>query len=297
MNKNPDSGIFWAPGTSPTPRPNHRAPLYPLSTNISRVQSRCSWSECISAIALICEIETWFIAHIWLFWHLVNQAVFSLRCSLFLYCQSMWQGGDGLLKCDPPPNVNSNSSMMKSVWVCVCGAVCVFVSDELVQYHSLSPAGKSLHCTSTLRVFVLLQSSVCNSTFQSLKPKCLEWIFGSAIKMIISKQILFNRLCASPARASRWRESGRRSGGSAASGLMGDLVKATRVQNKAIKMLQKRTVSQFSWNRNWIYLDWTTKAVKFGPQKRRGQIQEGSWTDVWFWVTSMWLHPPDPLQK
>lgn len=109
--------------TSCQPAYRHRARL--SFRNPLRVQAWRSSNQCITAIVLICEMETWFIAHVGSFWSAVNQAVFSPRCLLFLYCQSMWQGGDGLLKHDPPPNINSNGSVMKTMCVWVCGCVCV----------------------------------------------------------------------------------------------------------------------------------------------------------------------------
>ena len=117
------------------PAHRHRARL--SFRNPLRVRAWRSSNRRITATVLICEMETWFIAHVGFFWSAVNQAVFSPRCLLFLYCQSMWQGGDGLLKPDPPPNINSNSSVMKTMCVCVCVCTTSGWINELALNRSL----------------------------------------------------------------------------------------------------------------------------------------------------------------
>lgn len=145
--------------------------------------------------------------------------------------------------------------------VCACVCVCL-VSDELFQYHSLSPAGKSLYCTSTLRVvvvFFVMPSSVCKSTIRSLEPQCLEWILGSPSKWsFLNKSRLID--CAPPRLVP---PDGGAQRGLSCQWPHGGSCQSSHSSKQSDQNAAEARCPQPSWNCNWIYLDWTAKAGKF----------------------------------
>lgn len=268
-----------------------------------------SLSKHITAILLICEMEIWFIAHVWLFWSAVNQAVFSRRCLLFLYCQSMWQGGDGLLKHDPPPNINSSGPVMKtmSAFVCAClfacHCVCVLVNgriNKLVHHHSLSQSssvtGKQItdlwrassddglkktphsrcRCSAFYGCVPLLCDCARLCIIEHFEP--LSQYASNESSAPTSKWLFLNKPCLIDCVPPRHSPSGGccvtaslklqisicHSGSSAACGLMGVLVNATSLQNKAVKMQRKldgslsrltRSSPDHRWHQIWTHRD------------------------------------------